>query len=65
MIHNSGRITDGVKEGTAKAGNLFGVNSDILDPTNIVGMAGLAPNENAIQMFFKKWDLDNLNSVSP
>ena len=55
-------ITDGVKEGTAKAGNLFGVNSDILDPTNIVGMAGLAPNENAIQFFkkmeFRKFELN-------
>ena len=48
-------ITEGVKSGTEKAGNLFGVNSNILDPTNIVGMAGLAPNENAIQ-FFKKME---------
>ena len=48
-------ITEGVKSGTEKAGNLFGVNSNILDPTNVVGMAGLAPNENAIQ-FFKKME---------
>ena len=55
-------ITDGVKEGAAKAGNIFSVNSDILDPTNIVGMAGLAPNENAIQFFkkmeFRKFELN-------
>ena len=48
-------ITEGAKDGVAKAGDLFGVNSNILDPTNIVGMAGLAPNENAIQ-FFKKME---------
>ena len=48
-------FTKGAKDGVEKAGNLFGVNSNILDPTNIVGMAGLAPNENAIQ-FFKKME---------
>lgn len=48
-------IAKGAKEGMTKAGDFFGVNSDILDPTNIAGMAGLAPNENAIQ-FFKKMD---------
>lgn len=48
-------IADGTKNGMTKAGDFFGVNSDILDPTNIAGMAGLAPNENAIQ-FFKKMD---------
>jgi hypothetical protein len=34
--------------------NPFGVNSPI-NPTNLVGLAGLAPNENAIQ-FFKNMD---------
>jgi len=48
-------IADGAKNGVMKAGDFFGVNSNILDPTNIAGMAGLAPNENAIQ-FFKKMD---------
>ena len=48
-------ITQGAKKGVEKAANLFGVNSNILDPTNIVGLAGLAPNENAIQ-FFKKME---------
>ena len=48
-------ITEGAKDGVAKAANPFGVNSDILDPTNVVGLAGLAPNENAIQ-FFKKME---------
>ena len=48
-------ITDGVRSGAETAGNLFKVNSNIFDPTNIVGMAGLAPNENAIQ-FFKKME---------
>ena len=48
-------ITEGAKDGVGKAANPFGVNSDILDPTNVVGLAGLAPNENAIQ-FFKKME---------
>ena len=48
-------IASGAKEGAMKAGDFFGVNSNILDPTNIAGMAGLTPNENAIQ-FFKKMD---------
>ena len=48
-------IADGAKNGVMKAGDFFGVNSNITDPTNIAGMAGLAPNENAIQ-FFKKMD---------
>ena len=43
------------KDMALKAGDLFGVNSNILDPTNLAGMAGLTPNENAIQ-FFKKMD---------
>tara|TARA_B100001989_G_C24536827_1_gene464933 strand:+ start:430 stop:1674 length:1245 start_codon:yes stop_codon:yes gene_type:complete len=29
----------------------FGVNSNFADPTNLMGLAGLAPNENAIMMF--------------
>ena len=48
-------IASGAKEGAMKAGDFFGVNSNILDPTNIAGIAGLTPNENAIQ-FFKKMD---------
>ena len=48
-------IADGAKNGVMKAGDFFGVNSNITDPTNIAGMAGLAPNEKAIQ-FFKKMD---------
>ncbi len=48
-------IASGAKSGAMKAGDFFGVNSNILDPTNIAGMAGLTPNENAIQ-FFKKMD---------
>ena len=48
-------IASGAKAGAMKAGDFFGVNSNILDPTNIAGMAGLTPNENAIQ-FFKKMD---------
>ena len=51
----SALIAEGAKKGMDVAGNLFGVNSNILDPTNVVGMAGLAPNENAIQ-FFKKME---------
>ena len=55
-------FTKGAKDGVEKAGNLFGVNSNILDPTNIVGLAGLAPNENAIQFFkkmeFRQFDLN-------
>ncbi len=48
-------LSDGVRSGAETAGNLFKVNSNIFDPTNVVGMAGLAPNENAIQ-FFKKME---------
>ena len=44
-------IADGAKNGVMKAGDFFGVNSNILDPTNIAGMAGLAPNEKAIPFF--------------
>ena len=55
-------LTEGAKDGVGKAANPFGVNSDILDPTNVVGLAGLAPNENAIQFFkkmeFRKFELN-------
>ena len=58
----SALIAEGAKNGMDTAGNLFGVNSNILDPTNVVGMAGLAPNENAIQFFkkmeFRKFELN-------
>ena len=40
----------GAKQGLAAGTNPFGVNSPV-NPTNLVGLAGLAPNENAIQMF--------------
>jgi len=51
--------------GSAKAINAFGVNSSLspLDPgglTNIVGLGGLAPNENAVQ-FFKNVDFREFN----
>ena len=36
--------------GAGTAANLYGVNSK-LDPTNLAGLAGLAPNENSIQFF--------------
>ena len=37
-------------QGAQMATNPFGVN-DSLNPTNIAGLGGMAPNENAIQMF--------------
>ena len=40
----------GAMQGLKTGANMFGVNSPI-NPTNLVGLAGLAPNENAIQMF--------------
>ena len=49
------QIGKGFGSGAKKAGDLWNVNSSIVDPTNIVGLAGLAPNENAIQ-FFKKME---------
>ena len=54
-LANIAGLAEGAKNGVLKAGDLFGVNSNILDPTNLAGMAGLTPNENAIQ-FFKKMD---------
>ncbi len=49
------RLSEGFGSGAKKASDLWNVNSSITDPTNIVGLAGLAPNENAIQ-FFKKME---------
>ena len=46
----AGNIAGGIKNGIAFAANPFNVNSD-LNMKNLVGLAGLAPNENAIQMF--------------
>ena len=46
----AGNIANGIKNGAAFAANPFNVNSD-LNMKNLVGLAGLAPNENAIQMF--------------
>ena len=43
-------IAEGVTKGIGFASNPFNVNSDI-NMKNLVGLAGLAPNENAIQMF--------------
>ena len=43
-------IGQGGLQGLKTGANMFGVNSPI-NPTNLVGLAGLAPNENAIQMF--------------
>ena len=44
------KIVQGAAGGAATAANLYGVNSQ-LDPTNLAGLAGLAPNENSIQFF--------------
>ncbi len=44
------KIVQGAAGGAAKAANLYGVNSE-LNPTNLAGLAGLAPNENSIQFF--------------
>tara|TARA_S200000501_G_scaffold372710_1_gene418356 strand:- start:655 stop:1977 length:1323 start_codon:yes stop_codon:yes gene_type:complete len=44
------KIVQGAAGGVKAATNLYGVNSKI-DPTNIAGLAGLAPNENSIQFF--------------
>ena len=43
-------VGQGMAQGLKTGANMFGVNSP-LNPTNLVGLAGLAPNENAIQMF--------------
>ena len=44
------KIVQGAAGGAATAANLYGVNSQ-LNPTNLAGLAGLAPNENSIQFF--------------
>jgi len=46
------KVVQGAAGGAAKAANLYGVNSQ-LNPTNLAGLAGLAPNENSIQFFQK------------
>jgi hypothetical protein len=43
-------VGKGFAQGLKTGANMFGVNSPV-NPTNLVGLAGLAPNENAIQMF--------------
>ena len=51
-----GKILGAIGAGAAKAANPFGINSD-LNPasaqglTNLAGLAGMAPNENAVQFF--------------
>ncbi len=50
-----GGIGSGMGKGAKTASDIFNVNSSIVDPTNIAGLAGMAPNENAIQ-FFKKME---------
>ena len=47
---DAANLAEGAKKGISTAANPFGVNSPI-NPTNLIGLAGLAPNENAIQMF--------------
>ena len=44
------KLVQGAASGAATAANLYGVNSQ-LNPTNLAGLAGLAPNENSIQFF--------------
>ena len=44
------KVVQGAAGGVATAANLYGVNSQ-LNPTNLAGLAGLAPNENSIQFF--------------
>ena len=48
-----GKMMGGSIKGGAAAADLFGVNSSLADPRNIAGLAGMAPNENAIQFFQK------------
>ena len=51
-----GNLLGAIGAGAAKATNPFGINSD-LNPasaqglTNLAGLAGMAPNENAVQFF--------------
>ena len=48
-----GDLAAGTAKGSKYASNPFSINSDLMDPTNIAGLAGMAPNENAIQFFSK------------
>jgi len=45
------KIIQGSADGLKIATNPFNVNSDLFDPKNLAGLAGLAPNENSIQFF--------------
>ena len=47
---SAGENAANMAQGAQMATNPFGVN-DSLNPTNIAGLGGMAPNENAIQMF--------------
>lgn len=48
----AGGPVTGVLSGAVKGAiNPLGSTGDLTDPTNLLGMAGLAPNENAIQLF--------------
>tara|TARA_B100001250_G_scaffold412945_1_gene445537 strand:- start:661 stop:2001 length:1341 start_codon:yes stop_codon:yes gene_type:complete len=47
-----GDYAGNMAKGAQMATNPFGVN-DAMSPTNIAGLGGMAPNENAIQMFTK------------
>lgn len=47
---NADEYAANMAQGAQMATNPFGVN-DSLNPTNIAGLGGMAPNENAIQMF--------------
>ena len=52
-----GKMASGIASGTLagmkKASDPFNVNSAITNPRNIAGLAGMAPNENAVQFFQK------------
>ena len=45
------KIIQGSADGLKIATNPFNVNSDLFNPKNLAGLAGLAPNENSIQFF--------------
>jgi hypothetical protein len=48
----AGGPVTGILSGAAQGAiNPLGSTGDLTDPTNLLGMAGLAPNENAIQLF--------------
>ena len=49
---NMDEYAENMAKGAQMATNPFGVNGE-LNMTNIVGLGGMAPNENAIQMFSK------------